>query len=354
MTIALLGSGLAPAQRRALALPLADVERATLRLYVGARVPARPPRSPWLWLAPRGYDPTAAAAAVLAGAYDVVPLDGELAATVRRRHAELDVHVEAVAPPAGFVAKSAATRRVLADLDRAARTSMAVLLTGETGSGKDLAARHLHARSGRVGELVPINCAAIPNELIEGELFGYVRGAFSGAVADYDGLIRAATGGTVFLDEVDDTPKTLQVKLLRVLEDHVVSRLGENAWRAVDFRIIAATNRDLGELVRRGEFGADLYQRLAIVRIELPPRRDRASDRRRQLQPARCARGSRAHRPRAGPRPFRWQPFARRAPARRGRPRCRARSQRHRARDDPAIPYGVISGGSSSRSPRSS
>src|SRR5206468_1085345 len=81
------------------------------------------------------------------------------------------------------------------------------------------------------GEVVPINCAAIPNELIEGELFGYVRGAFSGAVADYDGLIRAAVGGTVFLDEVDDTPKTLQIKLLRVLEDRVVSRLGENAWR---------------------------------------------------------------------------------------------------------------------------
>ncbi len=125
---------------------------------------------------------------------------------------------------------------------------------------------------------MPINCAAIPNELIEGELFGYVKGAFSGAVADYDGLIRAASGGTVFLDEVDDTPKTLQVKLLRVLEDHVTSRLGESEWRQVDFRIVAATNRDLDELVQRGEFGADLYQRLAIVRIEVPPLRDRRED----------------------------------------------------------------------------
>jgi transcriptional regulator with PAS, ATPase and Fis domain len=155
---------------------------------------------------------------------------------------------------------------------------MAVLLTGETGTGKDLAANHLHARSGRIGKLVPINCAAIPNDLIEGELFGYVRGAVSGAVADYEGLLRAAAAGTVFLDEVDDTPKTLQIKLLRVLEDHVVGRLGESAQREVDFRVVAATNRDLGELVRRGEFGGDLYQRLAIVRIELPPLRHRLDD----------------------------------------------------------------------------
>jgi DNA-binding NtrC family response regulator len=281
MNIALLGGSLAKSHRAELrragfreVLP----GEAVVRIYVGAKPPSRAPAAPWLWLSPRAIAPADAVTAVLAGAYDALPIDRELAVVLAARCRELALRVEPGAPPEGFVAISAAGKRVLAELERAAQTSMAVLLTGETGSGKDLAARYLHARSGRTGELVPINCAAIPNELIEGQLFGYVRGAFSGAVADYDGLIRAAAGGTVFLDEVDDTPKTLQVKLLRVLEDHVTSRLGENAWRSVDFRIVAATNRDLDELVARGEFGADLYQRLAIVKIVVPPLRDRRDD----------------------------------------------------------------------------
>src|SRR3569623_574950 len=258
MSIAVLGAPTA-AHRKALApLGFAPPERAELRVFVHARPPARPPKAPWLWVSPREVDPKLAAEAVLSGAYDAIAADSQLAATVQRRLAELRIHVEPGTPPEGYVARSTAARRVLVDLDRAAHTSFAVLLTVETNTGKNHTARYLHARSGRQGELVPINCAAIPNELIEGELFGYVRGAFSGAVADYDGLIRAAVGGTVFLDEVDDTPKTLQIKLLRVLEDRVVSRLGENAWRRVDFRIIAATNRALVELVRKGDFGGDL------------------------------------------------------------------------------------------------
>src|SRR3569623_1208313 len=281
MEIAVLGRGLGKLERRALAAAGCEevsTDRARLRLYAGPRPPTTPPRAPWIWLATSGLESGDASAAVLAGSYVASAVGPELPAVLARRYAELATSISAGEPPPGFVARSPAARRVLADLDRAAHTSMAVLLTGETGAGKDLAARYLHARSGRQGELVPINCAAIPNELLEGELFGYVRGAFSGAVADYDGLIRAAVGGTVFLDEVDDTPKTLQIKLLRVLEDRVVSRLGENAWRRGDFRIIAATNRDLVDLVRKGDFGGDLYQRLAIVRIELPPLRDRAAD----------------------------------------------------------------------------
>ncbi|MFN7983650.1 MAG: sigma 54-interacting transcriptional regulator [Vicinamibacterales bacterium] len=113
---------------------------------------------------------------------------------------------------------------------------------------------------------------------MEAELFGYARGAFSGAVQAYEGQLAAAEGGTVFLDEIDDTPLETQVKLLRVLEDHVVSRLGENIWRQMDFRLLAATNRDLEPLVAEGRFGADLYARLAIVRIHLPPLRERRDD----------------------------------------------------------------------------
>jgi transcriptional regulator with PAS, ATPase and Fis domain len=155
---------------------------------------------------------------------------------------------------------------------------MPVLLTGETGTGKEVAARLLHAWSARPGRFVPINCAAIPNELMEGELFGYARGAFSGAVRGHEGLVSAATGGTVFLDEIDDTPHSLQVKLLRVLEDRVVTRLGDTTPRTVDFRLVAATNRDLHPLIEAGSFGADLYERLAIVSIELPPLRERRED----------------------------------------------------------------------------
>jgi transcriptional regulator with GAF, ATPase, and Fis domain len=281
MRIAILGQTLPARTRQALlaaGVKLVSGGRATLRLFVSAKPPTKAPAAPWLWISPKKIDPADAAVAVLAGAYDVAHADAELPLVIQRRLAELRARVEPTSQPIGFVGKSEAARRVLDELDRAARTSMAVLLTGETGTGKDLAARHIHARSGRKGELVPINCAAVPNDLIEGELFGYVRGAFSGAVSDYDGLIRAAVGGTVFLDEVDDTPKTLQIKLLRVLEDHVVSRLGESTWRQVDFRIVAATNRDLDDLVRRGEFGGDLYQRLAIVQIVLPPLRDRLDD----------------------------------------------------------------------------
>ena len=128
---------------------------------------------------------------------------------------------------------------------RVARTNMPVLLVGETGTGKEEMAALVHRWSARSGPYVPINCAAIPNELMESELFGHARGAFSGAVASVDGKLMAARGGTVFLDEIDDTPLSTQVKLLRVLEDGQVTRLGETTPQRVDFRIVAATNRDL-------------------------------------------------------------------------------------------------------------
>ncbi len=237
---------------------------------------------PWIWVAPGQPGAAATRDAISAGAYDVIPAGTKPAAIANRlaaRLAELEVE-EPVRPPASdLVTDSPAGRRLLDELAQAARTSMPVLLSGETGTGKEIAARLLHSWSSRRDKrFVPINCAAIPNDLLESELFGYAKGAFSGAVQSYDGQLAAAEGGSVFLDEVDDTPLSFQVKLLRVLEDRTVSRLGENRWQKVDFRILAATNRDLQPLIARGLFGADLFERLAIVSIRLPPLRERLED----------------------------------------------------------------------------
>jgi DNA-binding NtrC family response regulator len=247
----------------------------------GARSPRRAPGGvPWIWLASAPVAVEAAAAAVVAGAYDVIDAKGAGAAALIAKRLDELASVEPPVPATDlFVAESSAARAVLRDVARAARTSMPVLLTGETGTGKEVAARLLHEWSPRrQRRFVPINCAAIPNELIEAELFGYARGAFTGSVRAYDGQLTAAEGGTVFLDEVDDTPLPFQVKLLRVLEDRVVSRIGDNSWQVVDFRILAASNRDLVPLCAAGAFGADLYERLAIVSIRLPALRERIAD----------------------------------------------------------------------------
>ncbi len=252
--------------------------------------------TPWLWLPARAVSFASAAEAVRRGAYDVVALGGvethapddpdaadaaasnDAVARLLARLAEL-AEVEAPPPEApGLIAVSGAARAMLAQIARAAHTSMPVLITGETGTGKEEAARLIHAWSGRIGPWLPINCAAIPNELMESELFGHVRGAYSGAVASVDGKLLAAANGTVFLDEIDDTPLSTQVKLLRVLEDGEVTRVGETRGHKVDFRIVAATNRDLLGLVARNKFGADLYERLAIVHLVLPPLRQRRED----------------------------------------------------------------------------
>ena len=155
----------------------------------------------------------------------------------------------------------------------------AILLTGETGTGKDLLADYIHAAlPHRSGPLVAVNCSAVPAELFESELFGYQRGAFSGATADKPGLFETADGGTLFLDEIGDLPVALQPKLLRALETHTVRRVGDTRDRSFDLCLIAATNRDLEAQVSGGRFRQDLYYRLKVVRIELPPLRDRGED----------------------------------------------------------------------------
>jgi DNA-binding NtrC family response regulator len=238
------------------------------------------PGGRWIWLCAEDPGEARSIEATLHGAYAVISLRSpDPGADLVARLQELLTPEAVLQPPPEIVMTSEASRRALAHAARVAPTSMPVLLTGETGTGKEVMARLIHAWSRRAPKpFVPINCAAIPDELMEAELFGYARGAFSGAVQRYEGQLTAAEGGTVFLDEIDDTPLATQAKLLRVLEDHVVCRLGESVWHRVDFRVIAATNRDLRSLINAGLFGGDLFERLATVTIRLVPLRDRPED----------------------------------------------------------------------------
>ncbi len=168
---------------------------------------------------------------------------------------------------------------VLDTIRSVADTSSTVLIAGETGTGKELVARAVHQGSGRrSGPFVPLNCAAIPESLIESELFGHTRGAFTGAMVAREGRIAAAHEGTLFLDEIGDMPLPAQAKLLRVLQDRQVVPVGSDRAVPVDVRIVAATHRDLEAMVEEGTFRADLYFRLSVIRIELPPLRERKGD----------------------------------------------------------------------------
>ena len=170
-------------------------------------------------------------------------------------------------------------QRLLKLVARVAPTDSAVLLLGESGTGKELVARSLHVLSKRTrGPFVPVNVGALPESLIESELFGYAKGAFTGASSDRPGLVAEADRGTLFLDEIGDMPLATQVKLLRTLENNEVRRVGENTPRLVDVRIVAATHRDLQQMVSEGRFRADLYYRLNVVQLEMPPLRERKED----------------------------------------------------------------------------
>ncbi len=161
----------------------------------------------------------------------------------------------------------------------AARVLGSVLVTGETGTGKELVARSIHDHSDRrLGKFVAIDCGALPDDLIESELFGHRRGAFTSAMTDKPGLFEEANGGTLFLDEIANTSRRFQAKLLRVLQDRQLRRLGDVVMRKLDLRIVAATNCELIPLVRRGEFREDLYYRLNVFPIQVPPLRRRAED----------------------------------------------------------------------------
>ena len=178
-----------------------------------------------------------------------------------------------------IVGESAPMEAIFSTIKKLAPFKTTVLLTGESGTGKELLARAIHRRSDRAARaLVAVNCGAIPDNLIESELFGHARGAFTGAVRAKQGLFHEADGGTIFLDEVGELPLALQVKLLRVLENEEVRRVGENKSEQVDVRVVAATSRDLAALVREHVFREDLYYRLNVMHIQVPPLRDRPSD----------------------------------------------------------------------------
>jgi DNA-binding NtrC family response regulator len=200
-------------------------------------------------------------------------------AEMRRRTLILDQELVQACQFEGIVSRSPLMLEVFAKIRRVAPHFKTVLVTGATGTGKELVARALYRLSAAApGRFVACNCSALVESLVESELFGYVKGAFTGALQDRPGLFESADGGVIFLDEIGDLSFGAQAKLLRVLQDHHVRRVGSSVSRSVDVRVIAATNRDLRKMVREGQFREDLYYRLAVVEIALPPLANRRED----------------------------------------------------------------------------
>jgi two-component system response regulator AtoC len=213
---------------------------------------------------------------------DVLRLAVERAAERRRLVEENRRLREPLAPRAGFdhvVGKSPAMEAVFELVRKAARSEANILIQGESGTGKELIARAIHAQSARAAEVfVPVDCAALPDALLESELFGHERGAFTGADRTKPGMIEVADRGTLFLDEIGELPQALQSKLLRALQERQIRRVGGTKFVNVDIRLVSATNRDTAELVRKGEFRDDLFYRVNVITITLPPLRERAGD----------------------------------------------------------------------------
>ncbi len=254
-----------------------------------AAVKARAPTTEVVMMT--GYATVAdAVRAMKQGAFDYLekPFDPDAALGVVARAAEhkriIDAARSAAAPGEqdafhNLVGRSARMREVYALLEKAAQVEATVLVLGETGTGKELAARAIHYHSARrEGRFVAVNCGALPGELVESELFGHARGAFTGAAAAKPGLFEEASGGTLFLDEIGELPLPAQVKLNRALQEKEIRRVGESTPVKIDVRIVAATHRDLREEVREGRFREDLFYRLNVIAVTLPPLRDRAED----------------------------------------------------------------------------
>ncbi|MFN0059733.1 MAG: sigma-54-dependent transcriptional regulator [Planctomycetota bacterium] len=203
-------------------------------------------------------------------------LDGQ---ALRRRVEELERHIDVKFGYEGIIGSSPRMHQIVQRLQQVAPTDVSVLILGESGTGKELIAKAIHRNSRRKEKVfVPLNCAALSEGILESELFGHEKGAFTGATYTRKGRFEHADGGTLFLDEVGDIPLETQVKLLRVLEDRQVTRIGSNEPISVDVRLLSATHRDLKQLISEGRFREDLYYRLHVVAIELPPLRERSVD----------------------------------------------------------------------------
>jgi two-component system response regulator HydG len=227
--------------------------------------------------------------AVKAGAEEYLTkpfTDIELFSAVKQVLEKLHAHraIKNQCPPSltsryGFIGESEVMQKVFSAIDKATSTSATVLILGESGTGKELVARAIHYNSPRSSApFVPVNCGAIPEELLESELFGYIKGAFTGATETRAGFFQTADGGTIFLDEISETSLSMQVKLLRVLQDKQVYMVGSTRPLKVDVKILASTNKDLTTLLKKGLFREDLFFRLNVLTIDIPPLRDRGDD----------------------------------------------------------------------------
>jgi len=218
--------------------------------------------------------------AIKQGAFHYVtkPFDPSVLINLINKACQLVKLREKTPSNSGIVYASKQMEELLSKASLYAKSDAPVLIVGESGVGKELLARFIHRESGRKGEFVSLNCAAVPENLFESELFGYKKGAFTGALLDKPGLFEEADGGTLFLDEIGELPISMQPKLLRVLQEGEVRRLGGTETKKVDVKVIAATNRDLKELISQGLFREDLYYRLNVLTLEIPPLRERPED----------------------------------------------------------------------------
>ncbi len=221
-----------------------------------------------------------AVSAIKAGAFHYItkPFDPEVLINLIKKACQLAYLKRKPGIRADFVYASKAMEEVLQKASVYAKSEAPVLILGESGVGKELVARYIHKKSERKGNFISVNCAAIPSELFEAELFGYEKGAFTGATSSKPGLFEEAHRGTLFLDEIGEIPPFLQAKLLRVLQENEIRRIGSTSSRKIDVKIISATNQDLEKLVKEGKFREDLYYRLNVLTLCIPPLRERPED----------------------------------------------------------------------------